>query len=137
MKPPIFVDTSAWYAIADADDINHQVAKRFLPGAIGEYRRLLSTNHVVGETYTLLLRRLGYKAAWTFLSSFRRSPRVKSVFVTQEQEGQAYGLLERHSGHNFSFVDGTSFVVMMNEGISLCFGFDRHFEAIGFRLLPA
>ena len=136
MKGSIFVDTSAWYALADTFDVNHAMAAEFFPGVVAEHREILSTNHVIGETYTLIRSRLGRDAAWQFLRSVRRSPSFRRIFVSERQEEEAYSLLERYSDQAFSFVDATSFVVMKDQGISHGFAFDRHFAAAGFTLLP-
>ncbi|MEW6034201.1 MAG: type II toxin-antitoxin system VapC family toxin [Chloroflexota bacterium] len=137
MKTAVFVDTSAWYALADSGDVNHVRAISFLRGALTEHRNLVSTNHVIGESYTLILSRLGHAAAWGFLRSTRRSQRLMRIFVSEQLEAEAYALLERYPNQDFSFVDGTSFVAMKEHGVSDCFAFDRHFEAMGFRMLPA
>ena len=71
MKVGIFIDTSAWYALADAGDNNHKRASAFLLEAMAEYTQLVTTNHVIGETYTLIRYRLGYTAAWGFLKNRR------------------------------------------------------------------
>jgi len=56
----LFIDTTAWYALADADDKYHVSAKEFLPEALSAYLRLVTSNHVIGETYTLIRTRLGF-----------------------------------------------------------------------------
>jgi predicted nucleic acid-binding protein len=43
----IFIDTSAWYALASVRDVNHHEAKRFL-AAITD--RLVTSDYVVDET---------------------------------------------------------------------------------------
>jgi len=55
----IFVDTSAWYALANEKDINHALARQFS----AENRRLVTTNFVIDETITLTLIRAGYRQA--------------------------------------------------------------------------
>lgn len=137
MKGSIFVDTSAWYALISSGDRNHPLASEFLPNALIEFRELVSTNLVIGETYTLVTSRLGYDAAWRFLRQIRKSPRLRRVFVTEELEMKAYDFLESRTDQRFSFVDGTSFAVMKAQGISSCFAFDRHFGAAGFTALPS
>ncbi len=136
MTRSVFVDTSAWYALADTFDINHALAAGSFPGLVARYREILSTNHVIGETYTLIRSRLGRAAAWQFLRSTRRSPSFRGIFVSEGQEEEAYSLLERYSDQAFSFVDATSFIVMKDQGISIGFAFDRHFAAAGFTVLP-
>jgi predicted nucleic acid-binding protein len=133
----LFVDTSAWYALADGDDPNHRAAGEFLPQALRSYARLVTTNHVIGEMYTLLRTRLGYAAAQEFLHRVQQSARLDRVFVSAEQEQTAYQLLTRYKDQDFSFVDGVSFVVMGAMGIEEAFAFDRHFTVAGFIVRPA
>jgi len=137
LKVKLFVDTSAWYALVDANDGNHSRASEFLSQALADYQKLISTNHVIGETYTLIRSRLGHNVAWEFLRRFWQSHRAEEVFVTQAWEKDAYTLLEHHPDQDFSFVDGTSFVMMREQGISHSFTFDRHFSVAGFIALPS
>ena len=83
MAGGIFVDTSAWYALADKVDVNHGLATEFFPRAMAEYREIVSTNHVIGETYTLIVSRLGRDAAWLFCGIFG-SPGGSSVYLCQK-----------------------------------------------------
>ena len=136
MRAGIFVDTSAWYALLSTGDTYHARAMAFLPRALAEYRELISTNLVIGETYTLIRSRWGHDAAWQFVRRIRRSRRLRRIFVSEELEREAYELLESRPEQAFSFVDGTSFVVMKEQEIPCCFTFDRHFSAAGFTVLP-
>ncbi|MDP2936755.1 MAG: PIN domain-containing protein [Dehalococcoidia bacterium] len=136
MKAGIFVDTSAWYALLNTGDTNHARASAFLPMALAEYRELISTNLVIGETYTLIRSRWGHDAAWQFARRIRRSRRLRRIFVSEALEREAYELLESRPEQTFSFVDGTSFVVMKEQEIPCCFTFDGHFSAAGLMVLP-
>lgn len=136
MKGGIFVDTSAWYALADAGDINHRRASAFLMESISEYKKLVTTNHIMGETYTIIRYRLGYTAARKFLSNIEISQRTNRIFVSEQIEQKAYQLLERYSDQDFSFIDSTSFVVMKKYKLSDSFTFDKHFSTAGFTILP-
>ena len=55
----LFVDTSAWDALADAGDPHHGTALLFRD-EIAERYHLLVTNYILDELYTLLLMNLGY-----------------------------------------------------------------------------
>ena len=61
-----FVDTSFWVALQLARDDRHAMA-RDLWKSVRE--SLLTTNHVVGETWTFLRRRAGHAAAWRFVEA--------------------------------------------------------------------
>ena len=137
MKRSLFVDSSAWYAVADRDDVYHSRTVACLTSSLSAYARLVTTNHVVGESYTLIRMRLGHAAAQQFLKSLDQSHRVQRVFVTLEHEEAAFVLLRRYADHDFSFVDATSFVVMKGLGLRDAFTFDRHFAALGFTMLPS
>ena len=50
----MFVDTSAWYALADAGDRWHVQAAGWLRRASEGQYRLATSNHVIGETCTLV-----------------------------------------------------------------------------------
>jgi len=132
----LFVDTSAWYALADEGDINHLRAQSFFREAMARGERFITSNLIVGETYTLLCTRLGYEAAWEFLDRTRASTRLEIIFISPDLEEAAYALLKRYRNQPFSFVDGTSFVLMGKMGLDRAFAFDRHFEVAGFALVP-
>ncbi|MHB8324723.1 MAG: type II toxin-antitoxin system VapC family toxin [Candidatus Dormibacteria bacterium] len=71
-----FVDTSFWVALQFQRDRDHEQASsiwRHEPGAV------ITTNHVLGETWTFLRRRLGPPPACRFLSAVRESPRGREA----------------------------------------------------------
>lgn len=135
MNRPVFVDTSAWFALADGGDSNHrQAAQRFRQLA-RERRTLLTTNHVIGETYTVLRVRLGSSVAHGFLRRARDSEVTQRVFISPEWEAAAEDILYQYVDQDFSYVDATSFVVMRRLNVREAFAFDHHFAIAGFALL--
>ena len=98
---------------------------------------LVTTNHVVGETNTLLRVTRGYDACRRFLDSLEQTRRLERIFVSQDLERRAFAILDRYRDHDFSFVDATSFAFMRAEGIRHAFAFDSHFAAAGFVRVPA
>jgi len=98
-------------------------------------QRLISTNHVVGESYTLLRVRLGHAAAYDFLRRLRASRLTRRVFVLEAWEDEAEALLARFADQDFSYVDATSFVSMRRIGLDVAFAFDHYFSVAGFQLL--
>lgn len=132
----VLVDTGAWFALQVVDDQYHPLAKDVFPRLLKAYRNLVTTNHVIGETYTLLRTAKGFAEAWRFLETLERSPRVERLFVPPQIEEEAYQLLHQYSDHPFSFVDGVSFCIMKKERITHAFAFDSHFAAAGFTRVP-
>ncbi len=131
----IFVDTSFWVALRNRRDSQHEMAVALLeehaPTA------LVTTNHVVGETWTFLRRRAGHKSAVSFIDLFEKSPRANSVTVDPETEDDAFRWLRKHDEREYSFVDATSFAVMRSLRIDSVLAFDGDFTAAGFVELRA
>jgi len=133
----LFVDTSAWYPIADRAHADHDVLAGTLRERIGQGARIVTTNLVVAETHALLLRRAGQRAALAFLQAVRRAPN-RIEYVTPEREEDAIRRwLERFSDQPFSLADACSFVVMTELGIREALTLDHHFAVAGFVALPA
>jgi predicted nucleic acid-binding protein len=123
-----FVDTSYWVALRLRRDANHEAAVRmWTPG-----QALLTTNQVVGETWTFLRRRDGHPPAVAFLDAVESADWLTVVHVEEPIEREARAWLRRHDERVYSFVDATSFVVMRRERIAEALAFDGDFSAAGF-----
>ena len=126
----IFVDTSFWFALTVPRDDRHGDARELL----ARYRNspLVTTNHVRGETWTLLRRRAGYRVALAFLDGLDAADRVRVEFVNPELEADALTWLRRHDERPYSFVDATTFALMRELRIREALAFDGDFAAAGF-----
>jgi predicted nucleic acid-binding protein len=123
-----FVDTSYWVALRLRRDTNHPDAVRlWAPG-----QALLTSNHVVGETWTFLRRRDGHLPAVAFLDAVEAADWLTVVQVDEGIEREALAWLRRHDERVYSFVDATSFVVMRRERLGEALAFDGDFSAAGF-----
>jgi predicted nucleic acid-binding protein len=132
----VFVDTSAWFAVQVTDDAHHDAASRTLPLVVESCQALVTTNLIVGETYTLLRVTKGYREARRFLDRLGQSRRLERAVITEHLERQAYEILHRYAEHAFSFVDATSFALMRMQRIQHAFAFDVHFRTAGFLRVP-
>ena len=126
----IFVDSSFWIALHLERDEHHRAARRVLR-AVGD-RRLATSNHVRGETWTFLRRHTWHELAVAFLDRLGRTQRLELVFVDEQREAEALEWLRRHDEREYSFVDATSFALMRSLGIREALAFDDDFTAAGF-----
>ncbi len=124
-----FVDSSFWIALQARRDQHHDDARQLW---VSERQSLTTTNHVLGETWTFLRRRLGHQEAWDFVSSAERSPRLTIHRVDETAEEEAWNWLRRHDERPYSFVDATSFAVMRRLRLREALAFDDDFSAAGF-----
>ena len=128
-----FVDTSFWLALTMARDPRNQEARELL--AHHGDGRLVTSNHVRGETWTFLRRRAGHRDAVRFLDLLGQSRRVEVAFASKEIEQDALRWLRRHDEREYSFVDATSFALMRHRRIRRALAFDGDFSAAGFQEL--
>jgi predicted nucleic acid-binding protein len=124
-----FVDTSFWVALLYQRDDRHNDA-----AALWREERdaLVTTNHVLGETWTFLRRRAGHDVAVDFVTRANRSARLTVQFVEPELEAEAWRWLSRHDELSYSFVDATSFATMRRLRLREALAFDGDFAAAGF-----
>ena len=81
MKPPVFLDSSAVFALADADDDAHGAVKAVYGDP--EYRFFLH-EWILAESFPLLTKRLHKAAARHMVGALRASPKVEVVAVNPE-----------------------------------------------------
>jgi uncharacterized protein len=124
-----FADTSFWFGLQERRDGRHQDARALVARGIG---RVLTTNHVVGETWTLIRRRSGHAAAVGFLDRLALLPDVEVIHVDGPIEADAWRWLRGRPEREYSFVDATSFAVMRRRRIREALAFDGDFNAAGF-----
>jgi uncharacterized protein len=124
-----FADTSFWFGLQERRDRRHQDAGALVARGIG---RVLTTNHVVGETWTLIRRRSGHSAAVGFLDRLAALPDVEVIYVDEAVEAEAWRWLRARAEREYSFVDATSFAVMRRRRIREALAFDGDFNAAGF-----
>jgi uncharacterized protein len=131
-----FVDTSAYFALLDADDANHAQARTISHRLIAEGWRLFTTSFVLAETHALLLNRLSQHIATRFLQDMEQSP-TTLVWVTPADVQRAKAIIYQYDDKDFSLTDAASFAVMERIRVPAAFTFDRHFAQYGFTVLSA
>jgi predicted nucleic acid-binding protein len=123
----LFVDTSVWYAAADSSDSGNARAKAIL--SAGE--PLVTSDHVLVETWVLVRYRLGRRAAERFWEGLRSGvAAVETVGPADLEAAWAIGVSYRDQ--DFSIVDRTSFAVMLRLGIDRAASFDDDFAIYRF-----
>ena len=98
----------------------------------------MTTSLVIAEMHGLLVRRRGAASGLTFLDLARSDPSFDVVHVDADLESRAIdGWLRRHAELPLSLTDAVSFEVMRAGGVRQAFTLDRHFEKVGYRMVPS
>jgi len=123
----LFVDTSIWYAAADSSDRSNARAKAILSAGDS----LVTTDHILIETWTLLRHRINRNAAERFWEGIRSGVAVIEPVRLADLES-AWLMGAAWSDQDFSIVDRTSFAVMNRLGIDRAASLDDHFAVFRF-----
>ena len=89
--------------------------------------RLLTSNHVLFETYSLVLNRLGRRLAHACLRTFA----IHVERATAQDEERAVQIVLRYRDKDFSLVDASSFALMERLGLRQAIAYDPHFRQYG------
>jgi uncharacterized protein len=122
-----FVDTSAFYAAADSGDRSHVRATEVL----GAANSLITSDHVLVESWILIRARGGRTAAGRFWDAVRGGLAVVEPVLLGDLDA-AWRIGEAFPDQDFSIVDRTSFAVMERLGITSAASFDDDFSIYRF-----
>ncbi len=132
----IFLDTGFIFALIAESDVNHRRAVEFMESH-GDSRLsdlVITTNHVVAETLTLVRTRAHKSPAIRHDLAVRVGEKLFGEVLgrihqtTAEDEREAFAYFAQHRDQDYSFVDCVSFVVMLKLGIREAMTFDAHFS---------
>lgn len=123
----LFVDTSMWYAAADRGDSGNLRAKAVLGSDDG----LVTTDHILVETWLLLHHRLGTVPAARFWEGIRGGVAHLELVTSRDLEA-AWSIGVVYPDQDFSIVDRTSFAVMERLGLRRAASFDDDFAIYRF-----
>ena len=130
-----FADTSALYAVLDADDESHgRAGEAWSSLLLSGEGTLITTNYVLLETFALVQARLGMDAVRGLSDDLL--PAVRTVWITGEDHRGAVQALLAADRRGLSLVDCSSFLVMRRLGLKVAFAFDEDFGHQGFETIP-
>ena len=131
----VFVDSSALYALLDADDQHHRRAVLGWEGLKERFEELVTSNYVLLETCALLGRRVGFQAVRDLENEI--VPILRISWIDEAIHRRAMTALLTAGLRDLSLVDCVSFEVMRMRHLHTAFAFDAHFTQQGFRsVLP-
>ena len=130
-----FVDTSALYALLDADDENHRAAATWFVGpGTTPVTDLVTHSYVVVESTALVHHRLGAAGVRDLFDAI--IPALTITFVDSALHARAAAAYLAGLSRRVSFVDRVNFQLMRDLAIDQAFAFDRDFVTEGFALVP-
>ena len=133
----IFVDSSAWLALADPAESNHRSALA-LNDAIrrGVHGYVVSTDFVLDDTLTIVRARAGIEKARLLSRVILDSRNVHPLWVEETHFRAALDLMFSRPDKTWGVTDCTSFVLMRDLSLRVAFSYNRDFRQAGFETVP-
>lgn len=132
----LFVDTAGWVSAADRKDRYNAESCRMRDQWLSSGGFLVTSDYVIDETLTVIMRNMGMLAAERWWEQVDASKKLKIEQVDATRQGKARSFFFRYHDQGFSFTDCTSFVIMKEKGIQTVLTLDRHFLVAGFTVVP-
>lgn len=130
----VFIDTSAFLALLDADDSGHRRTRAAWVTLLESNVSLSTSNYILVETFALVQNRLGLEAVRVFQEDI--VPLLDIRPIDAQVHTAAIGALLAAGRKHLSLVDCSSFEIMRRSGIRKAFTLDRHFREQGFECVP-
>lgn len=130
----VFIDTSAFYALLDADDGGHRRVRDTWATLLHSDSLLTTSNYILVETFALVQNRLGIEAVRIFQEDI--VPLLTIRWIDAPIHATATSALLAAGRKQLSLVDCSSFEIMRRDGIRRVFTLDRHFREYGFECVP-
>ena len=124
----IFVDTGAWFACFVRQDPCHEQASAWF---VSNTQRLLTSDHVLSELFTLLKARGQFASALTIGDDLWSGKLAYIEIATPNDLTNAWNVYKSYGDKAWSFVDCISRTIMERLGVDRAFAFDEHFRQFG------
>lgn len=129
----VVVDTSAFLALLDASEKNHEQARRIWAQLVEQEALLFCTSFVLVETAALVQNRLGLSQLRAFHENV--FPFLRVLWVDSSLYNAGMTTLLTANRRRLSLVDCVTFAAMGQTGLNSAFAFDAHFSEQGFDVL--
>lgn len=128
---PVFLDTSAIYALTDADDDAHAKCLRVYQRT----PRFVCHTAVLLEVFSLISKRIHKRAAVVMLASLRASAKIEVVHVDPQLLAASWERAVRFADKEWDWIDCLSFELMEQRGLGRAHTLDHHFRQAGFQVI--
>lgn len=138
-RAPVIVDTGMFFAYYYQPAEQHARARETLDYIVsGElpYGPLFTTQAVLSELATLLLRKSNHDEATRVITELRESESFNKLVVDRATFDAAAEQFEQYDDQTISFVDHTTAVLAAERDIDHVLGFDSDFQTLGFTRVP-
>jgi predicted nucleic acid-binding protein len=135
----VFTDSGGWLSVLLTSDQFHEAGKRYFQALRAARAVLLTTDFVLDEVITRIRYDAGHRKASEYLDLIHKSvdTRVLRIHrITESLWSKAEVIFLSYKEAKLSFTDCTSFALLQEQPVDEVFGYDAHFEMMGYILKP-
>lgn len=139
MTQKVFIDTSAWISYSLSRQPKHSTIKNLIKKLIKEGTLVYTSNDVVDETVTRLIYDTNIKITQKFTDLINEgvvSHHLVQLWVDEEIQTAAFGLVQKFAEHKLSLTDATSIALIKKYHIDSVISLDSDFAKVGISTLP-
>lgn len=130
MKEMIFIDTSAFVALNNEEDINHKKAIEWVKNMLSETVGLCTNMQVIAETSSQLKKSVNYEKSKRFLKLLE-NPGIQILEDNEELQQEAWKLfMYKDEIGDVSFFDYWKVSTMNYYGVIKIFTFETFFDKL-------
>lgn len=126
MRLSLFVDANFFCALYNDSDAHYSKAE-VIATRLNDFR-LITSNFVLLETYTVLSQRASKREAIAFGELLKKDSPYAIYWISKEFEEEVWKIFKSIRNKNFSYVDASILAVMKKEKISHLLSFDTGFN---------
>lgn len=134
MISEVFVDTNVFVTIRDNTDSTHKKALKISEYLSKNKIRWATSSDVIGETLTVISKKLGKEIAMDWYKDFKNSS-IREIFIDDKIHNETRKFFAKIKSKNISFIDCSSVVAMKRNKIKYIFSFDEDFRGLSVKLL--
>ena len=131
----VFVDTAAWLALINVDDNFYLQARQVRQKLQQDNCSLVTSSFVLLEVADALTTSKVRSQTVNFINRLGNLSGLKIIPISQSLFDCGWQLYSHRLDKDWGLTDCISFVIMQQEGITIAFTSDKHFEQAGFTRL--
>lgn len=129
----VFVDTSAFFALIDANDEYNKRAEIIFKNTLNSEEKFYTSNYVILETIYLLQRSFNLLAVNDFKKLML--PIINTIWIDERIHNECLSNMIAAQRKKVSLTDYCSFYILDNFNIGKIFTFDKHFKERNYNIL--
>lgn len=134
-----FIDSSAWAALADNNDINHEAASEYFRKLLESNSKLVTNNTAVDHAILTIKDRLGPKTAQKFMAVIDESiltVNLRSDWISRRIRRNALNLYLKSTNPDIILQHYYIIETIKRKKVDIVFTFDQNLNILGLPLMP-